>query len=51
VVPLLISNGHSGPASGAQAGSTLQVSAPAAGHRGPPIALVAYNGQQPAATR
>ncbi len=37
-----------GPASGVRAGSTLQASAPAAGHRGTPIALVAYSGQQPA---
>ncbi len=48
VVPLLISNGTSGPAGGAQAGSTQQASAPAAGPRGAPIALVAYDGQQPA---
>jgi hypothetical protein len=51
MVPLLISNGTSGPGSGAQAGSTLQASAPAAGHRGTPIALVAYSGQQPAGSR
>jgi hypothetical protein len=41
-------DGHSGPASGARAGSTLQAGAPAAGHRATPIALVAYTGQQPA---